>query len=162
MVSQPDGNSKVEKPTMEKTLIDCLFVLEFRDNAWVFRNAGSTLGNFLGQELADQDFLNFWTGHDRIMASTLLTATHDGRRPGILRARAETLVGRRIDLELTFAPLMPQTGKSSYPRLLGLYQTLEDARILNGRPVWRHRITEILPPDTSTGTPQIRLVASND
>lgn len=162
MISDPDPNNDVEPTRIHKDLIDCLFVLEDIDQAWIFRNAGQNLPSFLGRDLADQDFLRFWTGHDRAMAETLLSATVDGRRPAFIHARGETLTGQRIDIEITLAPLLKTPRSQSPSRILGLYQTLDSTQTLNGRPVWRHRITQILPPDGEQYQPQIRLVASND
>ena len=48
------------------------------------------------------------------------------------------------------------------PRVLGLYQTLGGDHRLKGRPVWRHRVTAIFPPDVRESEPRVKLVASND
>ncbi|MEM6535165.1 MAG: PAS domain-containing protein [Pseudomonadota bacterium] len=162
MISEPDSPREIEPTRIHKDLVDSLFILEQIDGAWIFRNAGQNLPDFLGRDLADQDFLKFWTGHDRALTETLLTATVNGRRPGFMHARGETLTGQRIDIEITLAPLLKLEKSDGPARILGLYQTLDSKQTLNGRPVWRHRITQLLPPDGEPYPPQIRLVASND
>ena len=58
-------------------------------------------------------------------------------------------------------PLVRPGGQTDTPRLLGLYQTLGGEPMLKGRPIWRHRISMLVPPDTRTEGPQLRLVATN-
>ncbi len=162
MMSDVTSPGPVEQTKIHSELVDCLFVLERRDTSWLFRNAGDRMAAMLGRELGDQDFLGFWTGQDRHMVTALMSSVQDARKPGFMKALGETLVGKRIEVELTFAPLIQAGAKSARPRLLGLYQTLGSAAALNGRPVWRHRLTEIVPPDSSDEIPRMRLVASND
>ncbi len=144
-------------------LIDCLFVIERNDDGvWAFRNAGKRIARLLGRELAEHDYLDFWTGHDRTMLASFLAAVHETRLPGILKARGETLTGQRIDIEMTLAPLTRLQASPGNVRLLGLYQTLGGDNMLMGRPVWRHRLTAIFPPDAGCEPAQLKLVASND
>ena len=144
-------------------LIDCLFVIERSDDGvWAFRNAGERMSNLLGRELTEHNYLDFWRGHDRSMLTSFLMSVHESRQPGILKASGETLTGERIDIEMTLAPLTSLKGQSPRMRLLGLYQTLHGAEVLKGRPVWRHRLTAIFPPDTRDEEPHLRLVANND
>ena len=84
------------------------------------------------------------------------------RQPAIVRACAENLTGERIDVELILAPLAQPAQMDGGPRVLGLYQTLGGDHRLKGRPVWRHRVTAIFPPDVRESEPRVKLVASND
>ncbi|MDJ0920940.1 MAG: PAS domain-containing protein [Henriciella sp.] len=144
-------------------LIDRLFVIESsQDGAWLFRNAGDRIASLLGRELAEQNFLDFWKGHDREMLEGFLFSVQETRLPGILEARGETLTGQRVDIEMTLAPLNGLPTSGSPQRLLGLYQTLSPDEVLRGRPVWRHRLTAIYPPDIRPEPAAIKLVASND
>jgi len=144
-------------------LVDCLFVIERdEDGTWLFRNAGERMARLLGRELAEHDYLDFWTGPDRNMLLAFLSSVHESRLPGILKARGETLTGQRIDIEMTLAPLTSLQPNSRKVRLLGLYQTLGGAGMLMGRPVWRHRLTAIYPPDVRSEPVRLKLVANND
>ena len=143
-------------------LIDRLFVLENRrDHAWLFRTAGGSLTGLLGRPLVDHDFLNLWTGPDRPMMSAFLDAVQLDGAPGVVRGRGETLTGQRVELELTLMPLAKKSERADGARLLGLYQTLGGEPLLKGRPVWRHRISMLVPPHSRATEPQLKLVASN-
>jgi len=144
-------------------IIDCLFVLERHDeDVWAFRSAGDRMAHLLGRELAGHDYLDFWTGHDRQMLTAFLMAVHESRLPGIVQASGETLTGERIDIEMTLAPMTSLKGSSQQVRLLGLYQTLRGTEILKRRPVWRHRLTAIFPPDIRGDEPHLRLITNSD
>ena len=80
----------------------------------------------------------------------------------LVRARGETLAGRRVDIEMTLAPLTGLAQSGDRVRLLGLYQPLSGAGLLQGRPVWRHRLTSIFPPDLHVEPARLKLVANND
>ncbi len=143
-------------------LVDCLFVIERTDEGvWAFRNAGERMSSLLGRELAAHDYLDFWTGHDREMLTSFLSSVHESKLPGILHARGETLTGQRIDIEMMLAPLTCLASIGGKVRLLGLYQTLGGAGLLQGRPVWRHRLTAIFPPDVTGDPVGLKLVANN-
>ena len=143
-------------------LVERLFVLENkRDGAWLFRSAGESLTGLLGRQLVNHDFLSFWTGPDRPMMSAFLDAVELDGAPGVIRGRGETLTGQRVELELTLMPLAKQTERPDTPRLLGLYQTLGGEPMLKGRPVWRHRVSMLVPPDTRVSEPRLKLIASN-
>jgi len=144
-------------------LLECLFVIERSDEGrWLFRNAGDQLGQLLGRDLGEQDCLDFWTGHDRSMVQSLIDSVRESRKPGILHATGETLTGTQVDIELTLAPLPSPRSTASQTRLLGLYQILQAYPVLQGRPVWRHRVTAMYPPVVVRKPSHIRLVASND
>jgi hypothetical protein len=155
----PAGPSTRDHPD----LIDRLFVIQ-QDTAgeWIFRTAGSQLQSSLGRELADHDFLNMWTGYDRPMIDAVLRSISQEGLPGVVRARGESLTGERVDVEMTLAPLAPSPHLDGTARMLGLYQSLGGETFLRGRPVWRHRVTAIFPPDSGEKEPRLKLVASND
>ena len=96
------------------------------------------------------------------MAHFMEAVRFDGA-PGIIRGRGETLTGQRVEVEITLMPLVrPGSGAhNDTPRLLGLYQTLGGEPMLKGRPIWRHRISMLVPPDTRSEGPQLRLVTAN-
>ncbi|MAN72834.1 MAG: hypothetical protein CME84_01910 [Henriciella sp.] len=144
-------------------LIERLFVIQQEGaDHWLFRTAGAQLQSSLGRELADHDFLGVWTGYDREMLVQLLRMVTQERLPGIVRARGESLTGERVDIEMTLAPLAKPPHQDGGARILGLYQALGGESFLRGRPVWRHRLTAIYPPDPRKDEPRLKLVASND
>ena len=116
-----------------------------------------------GAGWAEHDFLQLWSGPDREMMAHFMEAVRFDGAPGIIRGRGETLTGQRVEVEITLMPLVrPGTGAhGDTPRLLGLYQTLGGEPMLKGRPIWRHRISMLVPPDTHSAGPQLRLVTSN-
>ncbi|MEL6859928.1 MAG: PAS domain-containing protein [Pseudomonadota bacterium] len=153
----------VEKASDHPELLECLFVIERSDEGrWLFRNAGTQLGQLLGRDLAEHDCLDFWTGHDRNMVESLIASVRESRRPGIIHATGETLTGTQVNIELTLAPLPISPTGSGLQRLLGLYQLVEPRAVLKDRPVWRHRVTGMFPPSIERPQPHLRLVASND
>ena len=144
-------------------LISRLFVIQDAgESDWAFRTAGAQIETSLGRQLADYNFLGFWTGPDRDMLGLVLKSAVLERQPAIVRACAENLTGERIDVELILAPLAQPAQMDGGPRILGLYQTLGGDHRLKGRPVWRHRVTAIFPPDVRESEPRVKLVASND
>ncbi|MDG1825204.1 MAG: PAS domain-containing protein [Henriciella sp.] len=163
MSASPHESGMGPATSQHTDLVECLFVIErAEDGAWVFRNAGKRISNLLGRELAEHNYLDLWTGHDRAMVDAFLSSVSETRLPGIIRARGETLTGMRIDIELTLAPLSGLQPTTKRPRLLGLYQTLGGDAMLMGRPVWRHRLNAIFPPDVQTEPARLKLVANND
>jgi len=144
-------------------LIARLFVIQDAgSNDWAFRTAGAQIETCLGRQLADYNFLGFWTGPDRDMLGMLLKSVQSERKPAIVRACAENLTGERVDVEIILAPLVQPAHMEGGARMLGLYQTLGGDYHLKGRPVWRHRLTAIFPPDVREAEPRVKLVASND
>lgn len=157
------GSGDVARTSDHPDLISRLFVIQDAgENDWAFRSAGERIEASLGRQLADYNFLGFWTGPDRDMIGLVLRSAVRERRPAIVRACAENLTGERVDVELIFAPLVQPNPADGNPRMLGLYQTLANDRRLKGRPVWRHRLTAIFPPDNRDITPRVQLVANND
>lgn len=159
----PDEKSVGPRTSQHPDIVECLFVIERSDDrVWSFRNVGDRMSHLLGRGLGEHDYLNFWTGHDRDMVTAFLSGVFESRQPGIVRASGETLTGERIDIEMTLAPLHSSKVRPGQQRLLGLYQTLHGSEVLKGRPVWRHRVTAIFPPDMRNEPPHLRLVTSND
>lgn len=143
-------------------LVERLFVLQhMKDGAWIFRNAGETLTSLLGRQLTNHNFLHLWTGPDRHMMTAFLEAIRLDGAPGVVRGRGETLTGQRVELEISLMPLSRNVEHPDPYRLLGLYQTLGGEPMLKGRPVWRHRVSMLVPPDTRRQEPRLKLVASN-
>lgn len=142
------------------TLLDRIFVIEQRrDQSWLVRTSGATLNALIGRDLVNQNYLDLWTGPDRGMMSAFLEAIRFDGAPGVVRGRGETLNGECVELEISLMPLSPEPGRSPRLRMLGLYQTLGGAPMLAGHPVFRHRISMLVPPDTRRVGPQLRLVA---
>ncbi len=140
-------------------LLESLFVIQHDEAArWTFRSVGTGVTTLLGRDMTGQDFCSLWTGPDRLMMDAFLESIRLDGAPGVARARGETLTGQRAELEVTFMPLAQS---DSAPRMIGLYQPLGGEAMLKGRPVWRHRINMLVPPDTQKKEPQLKLVASN-
>lgn len=159
------GNDAPHGPTTRDhpDLVSRLFVIQDAgESDWVFKTAGDQIQSSLGRQLADHNFLNFWAGHDRAMLELLLKSVTEERLPGVVRGRGESLTGERVDIELILAPLAQPPHLTGGPRILGLYQTLGGELFLKGRPVWRHRVTAVFPPDSGVPEPRLKLVASND
>ena len=159
MAAEPDQLDQGPQASEYPSLLDRLFVLrQASDGTWVFSNNGSALERLIGRELGDQDFLGLWSGNDRMIVSALLESTSAIGEPAIIRMAGETLRGNRCDMEM---PLTPLNGRSGM-RILGLYQSLGGEAMLQGRTIWRHRITSLRMPERREPEPRIRLVARND
>lgn len=159
MQTEPEGHA-VNGPSAaeHEDLIDRIFVLELMDDrAWLVRTAGDAVTSLVGRRLANHNFLDLWSGPDRIMVGACLDAIRVDGGPGVIRGRGETLSGARAELEVTLMPL----AAGSRSRMLGLYQTVSSEGALEGQPVFRHRVSMIVPPDTRRVGPKLRLVASN-
>jgi hypothetical protein len=163
MSASPSGNT-VDDPRVadHPDLIKQLFVVQrMPDSAWTFRTAGEGLSGLLGRDLTHHNFLNFWSGPDRAMMAHFMEAVRFDGAPSVIRGRGETLTGQRVEIEITLMPLVHAGMPATAPRLLGLYQTLGGEALLAGRPIWRHRVSMLVPPDTRVEGPNLRLVASN-
>jgi hypothetical protein len=142
-------------------LVDCIFVIEQRrDQSWMVRMSGTRLNALVGRNLANQNYLDLWTGPDRAMMAAFLEAIRLDGAPGVVRGCGETLSGERIELEISLMPLSPETGRAPQLRMLGLYQSLHTAPLSEAQSVFRHRISMLVPPDTRRPRPQLRLVAT--
>ncbi len=152
-----DGPKAEEYPN----LVGRLFILQ-RDSTsdYSFRVAGVGLETLFGRELAEHNFLTLWSGQDKPLISAAIEAALCARAPSLVQADGASLDGRKLKVEISFAPLDPVDAPR--PRVLGLYQALSDETKLSGRPVWRHFTTGVFPPPPSDNLAQVRLVASND
>ena len=146
-------------------LLGRLFVIEqMGPNTIPFKIAGESLPSLLGRDLIGTNFFDLWIGADRQLASALLASVKQYNRPGIIRLRGETQHGRRLDVEISIAPLEPrQNGRL---RFLCLYQTLGGEAMLRNQPICLHRIKSVFPPEPSsqsdTPKPHLTLVSGND
>lgn len=145
-----------------ESLIDRIFVVEQRDDqSWLVRTSGAVLNVLVGRNLVNHNYLDLWTGPDRAMMAAFMEAIRFDGAPGVVRGRGETLNGECVELEITLMPLSVESGRSPRPRMLGLYQTLASEPMLTSKPVFRHRISMLVPPDTRRSGPQLRLVANH-
>ncbi len=144
------------------SLVDRIFVIEQReDSSWLVRTSGATLNALIGRNLVNRNYLDLWTGPDRAMMAAFLESIRFDGAPGVIRGRGETLNGERVELEISLMPLSAESGRSPRLRMLGLYQTLAAEEALEGKSVFRHRISMLVPPDTRRSGVQLRLVANN-
>lgn len=156
--NQADGGpSAYEYPG----LLGRLFVIEStRKGFFPFRIAGDKLSSILGRNLIGTDFLDLWTGPDRLLVAALIESVTNEDRPGLLRGFGETSHGRRAEIEVAVAPL--GSAISGRNRMLCLYQTLGGEAMLQNRSIWSHRITSVYPPEPIPNARNLHLVASND
>jgi len=142
------------------SLVDRIFVIEQREDlSWLVRTSGTTLNALVGRNLVNHNYLDLWSGPDRAMMAAFLEAIRFDGAPGVIRGRGETLNGERVELEISLMPLSAEAGRSRRLRMLGLYQTLCGEEGLAGKPVFRHRVSMLVPPDTRRLGAQLRLVA---
>lgn len=140
-------------------LVGRLFILQCIDKEdFSFRVAGAALEELLDRELTDHNFLSLWRPEDKPLMCATIDSALAANAPSIVYATGMSLDGRTVNTEIVLAPLGDVNGRR---RLLGLYQTLTDESVLNGRPIWRHWVTSILPPTPRKPLAPIRLVASN-
>ena len=76
-------------------------------------------------------------------AAALASAAAD-RGPALIRARGETLNGRRVEIEFVLAPLFSRRGAPA--KFLGLCQTMSPEDSLGGRPLRRLQAVAVYPP----------------
>ncbi len=147
-------------PTTEDypDLVGRLFVLNHvGDRDYCFRRVGYAIERLFGRQLLEHNFLSLWAEPDRRLVVAALSAAATDRGPALVRARGETLVGRRIDLEFALAPLLNSPGVPR--RFLGLCQSMNGEELLNGRPLRRLQAVALYPP-APNHNPAIRLVSS--
>ncbi|MEP7209728.1 MAG: PAS domain-containing protein [Alphaproteobacteria bacterium] len=156
-----DGQLSEDGPTTEDFpgLVGNLFVLNHvGERDYSFQRVGHNIEKLFGRQLAEHNFLSLWSEPDRTLVSAALASAHADQGPAIVRARGETLDGRRIELELTVAPLPAQTANRE--RFLGLCQSITPDHSLGGRPLRRLQAIAIYPPAPEPRAPTIRLVSS--
>lgn len=140
-------------------LVGRLFVLHRLSEAdFCFRRVGSAIDQIFGRVLVDHNFLSLWKQPDLSLVTSALEAARADRGPALVRARGETLDGKRIDLEFVLAPLL-QDGEAP-SRFLGLCQSLSTERALGGRPVRTLKVVSVYPPAPTKDYASVRLVSS--
>lgn len=154
------ATATVGGPTTEDypDLVGRLFVLNHvGDRDYCLRRVGYAMERLFGRQLVEHNFLSLWSEPDRRLVAAALVAAAADRGPAIIRARGETLTGRRVDLEFALAPLL---GGDGVPRrFLGLCQSMTGEDLLNGRPLRRLQAIALFPP-APNHDPAIRLVSS--
>lgn len=162
MQANPNGHA-LEGPDVRDhaSLVERIFMVERREDlSWLVRTSGPALNALVGRNLVNANYLDLWTGPDRAMMAAFMESIRFDGAPGVVRGRGETLNGERVELEISLMPLTADPGRSPRQRMLGLYQTLGAETALLGKPVFRHRISMLVPPDTRRTGPQLRLVAN--
>ena len=158
-----ESNDNVSEPMVSEypDLIGRLFILQRAHvNDYPFRVAGANLQDIFGRELAEHNFLSLWRPADKPLISGAIESALMEGSPSLLTAEGESLDGRKVNVEVSFAPL--DAPSSPRPRILGLYQLLEEERRLHGRPIWRQYAKSVLAAKPASRTPGVRLIASND
>lgn len=139
-------------------LIGRLFVLTHIDEAdFSFRRAGFGLEKLFGRQLAEHNFLSLWTAADRQLVAAALASAAADKGPALVKARGESLDGRRVDLEFALAPLFTENAPT---RFLGLCQLTTPPEALAGRPLRRLQVVAVYPPAPVSEAPAIRIVSS--
>jgi hypothetical protein len=110
----------------------------------IFRLAGTHLCDLYQREFREQNFLSLWRSHDRVHVQAVLEASINGTAPASLIARTVTMDRLELPVEISFLPLRGPSGEID--RTLGLFQPLDDADALRGRPAVRTLLREIHPP----------------
>ena len=155
-----EGQVNEDGPTTDDYpgLVGRLFVLNHvADRDYSFRRVGYALERLFGRALAEHNFLSIWNEPDRQLVSAALASATVDRGPAMIRARGETLAGKRVDLEFALAPL--PGNRMAAVRFLGVCQTMSPEEALCGRPLRRLQAIAIYPPAPNQ-RPAIRLVSS--
>lgn len=155
-----DGVDASEGPTTDDYpgVVGRLFVLSHvAERDYSFRRVGHAIEQLFGRQLVEHNFLSIWSESDRRLVNAALTAAVDDRGPTVIRARGETLTGKRVDLEFALAPLFGKPNANV--RFLRLCQTMTPEEVLGGRPLRRLQALAIFPP-APTFQPAVRIVSS--
>jgi hypothetical protein len=156
-----DGELADAGPSTEEYpgIVGRLFVLNHvADHDYSFRRVGYSLERLFGRQLTEHNFLSIWNEPDRQLISAALGSATPDRGPALIRARGETLAGKRVDLEFALAPLPGRNGAAT--RYLGVCQAMTAEEVLGGRPLRRLQAVAVYPPPASEQSPTIRLVSS--
>jgi hypothetical protein len=95
-VDSPEGPTTDDYPG----LVGRLFVLNHvAERDYSFRRVGYAIEQLFGRQLIEHNFLSIWSESDRRLVNAALTAAIVDRGPTLVRARGETLVGKRVDLD---------------------------------------------------------------
>jgi hypothetical protein len=155
-----DGEISSDGPTTDDYpgLVGRLFVLNHvADSDYSFRRVGYSMERLFGRQLAEHNFLSIWNEPDRQLISAALASATPDRGPALIRARGETLTGKRVELEFALAPLPGRSGAPT--RYLGVCQTMTTEDLLGGRPLRRLQAIAVYPP-LPEHDPAIRIVSS--
>lgn len=137
-------------------LVNRLFVISHVDDGdYSFRRVGSALEQLFGRQLAEHNFLSLWGEADRKLVAAALDAARIDGGPAVIRARGQTLDGRKADLEIALAPLANLKGAQM--RFLGVCQIVSPDAALGGRPLRRLKTVAVYPP-APEAEPIIRVV----
>lgn len=155
------GDSGAEDPTTDDFpgLVGHLFVLaRVGEGDYSFRRVGYSLEKLFGRQLVEHNFLSLWNEPDRQLLAAALASARIDKGPALVKARGESLDGRRVDLEFALAPLLG--GRAAPVRFLGLCQSITSPDILSGRPLRRLKAVAVYPPAPIPELPAIRIVSS--
>lgn len=155
-----DGDLAEDGPTTDDYpgVVGRLFVLNHvADRDYSFRRVGYSLERLFGRQLTEHNFLSIWNEPDRQLVSAALNSATPERGPALIRARGETLAGKRVELEFALAPLPGRNGVVT--RYLGVCQAMTPEEVLGGRPLRRLQAIAVYPPP-SEQSPGIRLVSA--
>ena len=155
-----DGDLCEDGPTTDDYpgVVSRLFVLNHvAERDYSFRRVGYSLERLFGRQLTEHNFLSIWNEPDRQLISAALGSATPDRGPALIRARGETLAGKRVELEFALAPLPGRDGVAT--RFLGVCQAISSEDSLGGRPLRRLQAIAVYPT-ASQQAPSIRLVSS--
>jgi hypothetical protein len=145
-------------PEQYPGLVSQLFVLNRAgESDYPFRRVGGSVEQLFGRALLEHNFLSLWSANDRALVAAALAAAVADRGPAIVRARGESLHGRRVELEFALAPLLIGSGEPD--RFLGVMQTLTSEDVLSGRPLRRLQALAVFPPAPAPAHPILRIVS---
>ncbi len=161
-----NGHLEYAGPSVDEYpgLLGGLFIIErTRADIAPFRIAGDTLPALFGRDLVGTNFLDLWTPSDRQLAAALLSSVTHDKRPGVIRLYGKSHQDRRLDVEISIAPLEPGTHGSE--RFLCLYQTLGGEAMLHDQAIVSHKIKSIYVPEEESKSvrqkPHLRLVSQS-
>jgi hypothetical protein len=154
---QPDTDGPIAEDY--PGLVGSLFVLSFAgEGDYSFRRVGFALEKLFGRQLAEHNFLSLWNAPDRQLVCAALVSAEIDQGPAIIRARGESLAGKRVELEFSLAPLVNDGREPA--RFLGLCQSVTPSDILGGRPLRRLQAIAVYPPAPLPANAAIRIVSS--
>jgi hypothetical protein len=117
---------------------------------YVFRLTGELLQDLHGRDLRQAEFMPVWSAFDRL---GLQAAMEDALRKGaaiVVETEGHTAQDNRVRMEILLAPMISNTGQTD--RFLGLYQPVSPLQRLQGRPIERLSVHQVLSvAETQTG-----------
>jgi hypothetical protein len=141
-------------------VLERLFVIErMSDGRMPIRTFGTDLAPVFGRDLREHDFARFFLRPDLDLLNALMDASAAAGEPAIARVVAETACQRSSDAEILLTPLKVDAFLGN--RFLGMFQILNGADELSGRPIQRLRLSSLHPPQAKAPA-GMRLVVVND